>query len=126
MGGRCPPCRGTVVPPGDNRLLAALLDIGAHELLSVLLEHLVDLIEDRVHVVGELLVALLDLFGRGGLVFLGLLGAPRRLPLAPGILRCHVPFLRPWKEPDNSSNVILAPIRSVQPSPGLAVLTHSR
>src|SRR6201996_1232476 len=77
-----------------SRLLAALLDVGADELLGVLLEHLVDLVEDRVHVVGELLVALLDLFGRGGLVFLGLLGAPRRLPLAPVVVRCHLRFLR--------------------------------
>ena len=73
-----------------RRLLAALLDVRADELLGVLLEHLVDLVEDRVHVVGELLVPLLDLLGRGGLVLLGFLGAPRRLPLAPGVLRCRL------------------------------------
>src|ERR1700761_6413705 len=78
-----------------SRLLAALLHVRADELLGVLLEHLVDLVQDRVHVVGELLVPLLDLLRRGGLVFLGLLGTPRRLPLAPGVLRRHLQFLRP-------------------------------
>src|SRR6266700_5239 len=106
--------------------LAALLDVRADELLGVLLKHLVDLVEDRVHVVGELLMPLLDLLGRGGLVLLGLLSAPRRLPLAPGVLRCHVLFLRPWKEPNNSSNVILAPMSSAQPSAGVSVRTHLR
>src|SRR5579871_4337345 len=80
---------------GFDPLLAALLDVRAHELLGVLLEHLVDLVEDRVDVVGELLVPLLDLLGGRGLVLLGLLGTPRRLPLAPGVLRRHLPFLRP-------------------------------
>src|SRR6516162_3333943 len=71
--------------------LAALLDIGADELLGVLLEDLVDLVEDRVHVVGQLLVALPYLVDRGSLVLLGLLGTPRRLPLASGVLvRCHL------------------------------------
>src|SRR6516162_8593729 len=75
--------------------LAALLDIGADELLGVLLEDLVDLVEDRVHVVGQLLVALPYLIDRGSLVLLGLLGPPRRLPLASGVLvRCHVWYLR--------------------------------
>src|SRR5579862_9714613 len=86
---------GLVFSPRANGLLAALLDVRADELLGVLLEHLVDLVEDRVHVVGELLVPLLDLLGGRGLVLLGLLGTPRRLPLAPGILRRHLPFLRP-------------------------------
>src|SRR3984957_10595509 len=94
-------------PPGG--LLAALLDVRADELLGVLLEHLVDLVEYRVHVVGELLVPLLDLLGGRGLVFLGLLGTPRRLPLATGVLRCHLPFLRPQGQvPLDRSNVILA------------------
>src|SRR6202000_958688 len=79
----------------------------------------------RVPRVGTPPVPLLDPLGRGGLVLLGLLGAPRRLPLAPVVLRrCHLPFLRPWKEPDNSSNVILAPMSSAQPSAGISVRTH--
>src|SRR6516225_4754571 len=80
--------------PTANRgraLLAALLDVGADELLGVLLEDLIDLVENRVHIVGQLLVALPYLIGRGRLVLLGLLGAPRCLPLASGVLvRCHL------------------------------------
>jgi hypothetical protein len=38
--------------------LAALLHEAAHELLGVLLEHVVDLVQDRVHVVVELFLAL--------------------------------------------------------------------
>src|ERR1700753_3922902 len=91
--GSCP--RPGIRPPGDGcGLLAALLHVRADELLSVLLEDLVDLVEDRVHVVGELLLPFPGLRVRGGLVFLGLLGAPRRLPLAPGVLLRHLPFLR--------------------------------
>src|SRR5215467_7958810 len=82
-----------MLSPNANRptaSLAALLDVRADELLGVLLEHLVDLVEDRVHVIGELLVPLLDLLGGGRLVLFGLLGAPRRLPLATGVLRRHL------------------------------------
>src|SRR5215475_243222 len=75
--------------------LAALLDVRTDEFLGVLLEHLIDLVEDRVHVVGQLLVPLLGLVGRRSLVFFGLLSAPRRLPLASGVLRCHLRYLRP-------------------------------
>src|SRR6202042_2189806 len=82
------PCRR-----GRVRLLAALLDVGADELLGVLLQHLVDLVEDRVHVVGELLVPLLDLLGRRRLVLFGLVGAPRRLPLATLVVRRHLRYL---------------------------------
>ena len=46
------------------RLLAALLDVGADEVLGVLLEHVVDLVEDRVDVLAELLPPLLA--GRRG------------------------------------------------------------
>src|SRR5580692_6952558 len=80
-------------PTGRVRLLAALLDVGADELLSVLLEHFVDLVEDRVHVVGELLVPLLDLLGGRRLVLFGLVGAPRRLPLATLVVRRHLRYL---------------------------------
>src|SRR5215469_18631360 len=54
------------VPPGY--LLAALLDIGAHEFLGVLVEHLVDLVEQLVEF-GLQLVALLC---RRGCSLLGL------------------------------------------------------
>src|SRR5215831_13624320 len=90
--------RSRDVSPNANRpaaSLAALLDVRTDEFLGVLLEHLIDLVEDRVHVVGQLLVPLLGLIGRCGLVFFGLLGAPRRLPLASGVLRCHLRYLRP-------------------------------
>ena len=41
------------------RLLATLLDVGADEVLGVLLQHVVDLVEDRVDVLAELLATLL-------------------------------------------------------------------
>src|ERR1022692_4133606 len=53
-------------PPTANRppsLLAALLHVGPDKLLGVFLEHFVDLVEDRVHVVRELFVPLLALLG---------------------------------------------------------------
>src|ERR1700749_2436080 len=73
-----------------GRILAALLDVRADELLGVLLQHLVDLVEDGVHVVGELLVPLLDFLGTASLGLFGLFGAPRGLPLTACVLRCHV------------------------------------
>src|ERR1017187_372784 len=54
-------------PPTANRppsLLAALLHVGPDKLLGVFLEHFVDLVEDRVHVVRELFLPLLPLLGR--------------------------------------------------------------
>src|SRR5215467_956980 len=80
-----------MISPARNvdRSLTALLDIGPDELLGVLLQHLVDLVEDRVNVVGQLLLALLD-FPAGLLgVFLGLLATPGGLPLAAGVLGSH-------------------------------------
>src|SRR5215467_7662787 len=87
-----------MLSPNANRptaSLAALLDVRTDEFLGVLLEHLIDLVEDRVHVIGQLLLPLLNLVGRRGLVFFGFLGAPRRLALASGVLRCHLRYLRP-------------------------------
>src|SRR6266568_1553970 len=85
-------------------LLAALLHVGADELLGVLLEHLVDLVEDRIHVVGELLVPLPDFLCAARLGLFGLLGAPRGLPLTACVLRCHVAtsvqsqrYRHPWQ-----------------------------
>src|SRR5580704_4363667 len=71
-------------------LLAALLHVRPNELLGVLLEHLVDLVEDGVDVVGELFVPLLDFLGTASLGLFGLFGAPRGLPLTACVLRCHV------------------------------------
>src|ERR1700685_2878336 len=84
-------------PPRERGLtsFAALLHVRPDELLGVLLEHLVDLVQDRIDVVGELVLPLLDVFGRRRLVLFGLVGAPRRLPLATRVLvRCHL-CLRP-------------------------------
>src|SRR5215470_9628645 len=92
--------------------LAALLDVRTDEFLGVLLEHLIDLVEDRVHVVGQLLVPLLGLIGRRGLVFFGLLGAPGRLPLASGVLRCHLRYLRPSRgAPPSTAPTLSSPAR---------------
>src|SRR5579875_1590851 len=52
-GSRPGPSRASLTEPSS---LAALLHVGADELLGVLLEHLVDLVEEGVHVVGELLL----------------------------------------------------------------------
>src|SRR5207244_13408798 len=71
-------------------LLAALLHVRPNELLGVLLEHLVDLVEDGVHVVGELFVPLLDFLCTASLGLFGLFGAPRGLPLTACVLRCHM------------------------------------
>src|SRR6266568_129215 len=53
--------------------LAALLHVGPHELLGVLLENLVDLVQDRVHVISELVLPLPDLLAGLGIAFLLLL-----------------------------------------------------
>jgi hypothetical protein len=76
-------------PPCAKRLLAALLDVGPDELLGVLLEHVVDLVEDGVDVLGQLLVALTDLGGRVGLRVLCLFGPSGGLALPAGVVRCH-------------------------------------
>src|SRR4051812_45992864 len=61
-----------------RRLLAAFLNESANEVLGVRLENLVDLVEDRVDVLGQFLVALGDVGGGlGGLVDLVLGGALR-------------------------------------------------
>src|SRR5262249_31178940 len=78
---------GNISPAG--RSLPTLLDVGPDELLGVLLQDLVDLVQDRVHVVGQLLLALLDLLARLRVAFLGLLAAPGSLPLAAGVLCRH-------------------------------------
>src|SRR5260370_6979467 len=76
-------------PDPSPRLLAALLNVRPDELLGVLLEYLVDLVEDRVHVIGELLLTLLDVLVRLWRGLLGLLAALGHLPLPPGALFHH-------------------------------------
>src|SRR4051812_14941420 len=66
-------------------LLAALLDVGPHEVLGVLLEHVVDLVEDGVHVLAELLTALLT--GRGCVAAVVVVPAAATLTL--GLLLRH-------------------------------------
>src|ERR1700684_1116634 len=75
-------------PPRERGLtsLAALLHVRPDELLGVLLEHLVDLVQDRVDVVGQLVLALLDVLGSLRRSVLLLLAAPGRLTLAAGVL----------------------------------------
>src|SRR5664280_2941533 len=74
-------------------LLAALLHVRAHELLGVLLQHVVDLVQERVHVITELVVPLLDrvgcrvLGGRGIDLVVLAVGA---LLAATGVLHRHL------------------------------------
>src|SRR5262245_57163577 len=77
---------------GGLSLFSALLDVSAHELLGVLLENRVDLVEQVIHVLGQLFVALGDLgvgfWGRSLVDFLitaGLAG----LRLATGVTGRH-------------------------------------
>jgi hypothetical protein len=89
--------------------LAALLHIGPDELLGVLLEHLVDLVQNRVDVVSELVLALLDVLGplrRAVLLLLAAAGS--RLTLSAGVLCRHCRNLRDPREPPRSLNAILA------------------
>src|ERR1700722_9145146 len=80
--------------PTANRppvLLSALLHVRPDELLGVLLEHLVDLVEDGVHVIGELFVPLGNLRGGARLGLFGLFGPAGGLLLTACVLvRCHV------------------------------------
>src|SRR5712692_9248768 len=81
--------------PAESGRLAALLHVRPDELLGVLLEHLVDLVEYRVDVIGQLLTALLALLGAllERLLLLLLLATPCGMPLASGVLGRH-PNLR--------------------------------
>src|SRR5882757_11540931 len=77
-------------------LLAALLHVRPDELLRVLLEHVVDLVEHRVDVLGQLLLPRLGI-GRGAIRLrrvLDLVLAPGGPPLASMLLLRHVNPLR--------------------------------
>src|SRR4051794_37717183 len=77
-------------------LLASFLHVLPHEFLTVLLEHLVDLVQDGVDVLGHLLVALGDLAVDRGLDLVGLLARaggpllPAGVPGGHAALRCSV------------------------------------
>src|SRR5207245_989878 len=73
-------------PPAS---LPALLHVGPDQLLGVLLEHLVDLVENRVHVVRQPLVAFPDFLGGLRLGLLCLFGTPGCLALSAGVLSRH-------------------------------------
>src|SRR6266508_3285430 len=69
---------------GWSRSLPALLDVGLHELLGVLLQHGIDLVEDLVHLLLQLLAL------RGGVDLSGLAASPALLlRLLPLLLRCQ-------------------------------------
>src|SRR3954471_4177796 len=70
-------------------LLASLLHVLPHEFLTVLLEHLVDLVQERVDVLGHLLVALGDLRVDRGLDLVGLLARAGGPLLPAGVSRRH-------------------------------------
>src|SRR5437016_5802502 len=72
-----------------RRLLTSLLHLGPDELLGRLVEDLVDCVQDRVDVVGELLPALPALFGTRLRRFLGVLAAAPGVPLTARVLRRH-------------------------------------
>src|SRR5439155_17547912 len=71
--------------PGAGALLAALLDVGPHEVLGVVLEHLVDLVQQIVQLRLQLLALLRR--GRGGLLDDLLFPGGRRLLLLLSL--CH-------------------------------------
>src|SRR4051794_2948790 len=70
-------------------LLASLLHVLPHKFLTVLLEHLVDLVQERVDVLGHLLVALGDLRVDRGLDLVGLLARAGGPLLPAGVSRRH-------------------------------------
>src|SRR4030095_1505004 len=78
--------RSVVSPAG---LLPALLDESADELLSVLLEHLVYLVQNRVDVVRDLFLPFLDVGSSLGLSLVDLIGALGRALLPAGVFGCH-------------------------------------
>src|SRR5512142_478717 len=91
------PREGSRPPVRARRLLAALLDVAADELLGILLEHRVDLVEKIVDVLRQLLVTLGDLrvhLRSRGLVVFGVPAGPPRLRLSTGVAGCHGRLLR--------------------------------
>src|SRR5919197_5196945 len=85
-------CRAVDLRTGPSKgLLAPLLHILLHELLGVLLQHLVDLVQERVELLLELLALLGDLSRRldVGLVSLVLLAVSASLLLGAAAVLCH-------------------------------------
>src|SRR5262249_28823921 len=91
-------------------LFPALLDVGADELLGILLEDLIDLVEDRLHVVAELLLAFLDLLASLRGRVLGLFAAPGGLSLSASVLRCHT--VPPWSWASSLPSTVSSPASS--------------
>src|SRR5688500_9957268 len=88
-----------------SSLLATLLDIAAHELLGIHLEHLVDFVQEVVEFRLQLLARV---GGRGRGLFDGLFLAGRALLLLL-LTFCHVGLLPPWRPnaptPRSGSNI---------------------
>jgi hypothetical protein len=90
------------------------LHIRADELFGVLLENLVDLVQDRVDVVGQLVLPLLDLIGLPDIGVLLVLGPPRGLPLTAGVFRRHY-LTSVLRGAARGPNAILACQTAIQP-----------
>src|SRR3954462_10172212 len=84
-------------------LLAPLLYKATHKVFGVFFQYVVDLVEQRIDVVGQFLVAFLHLVGGGRLDLLDLLRlAGRALLPAAGVLRRHRRLrlvVRAWSDP---------------------------
>src|SRR2546423_1159272 len=91
-------------PIGAERLLAALLDVGAHELFCVLLGHAAGRGGRCADVVGGLAVPLLDVVGGRLLDDVLLVVVLRRALLPAGVLRRHAlaPCTRGARGPDST------------------------
>src|SRR5262249_38864041 len=76
----------------------------------ILLEDLIDLVEDRLHVVAELLLAFLDLLASLRGRVLGLFAAPGGLSLAASVLRCHT--VPPWSWASSLPSTVSSPASS--------------
>src|SRR5262245_23563335 len=72
------------LPPAERRLLASALDVVLDELFGVLFQHLVDLVDECIHLALELLALLGELLRPRGLLVAALVAALLRgLLLAP-------------------------------------------
>src|SRR5215469_16637827 len=97
-----------------SRLLAALLHIGPDEFLGVFLQHLVDLVQDRVDIVSQLVLPLTYLISFLDVGVLLLLGPPGCLPLSAGVL-CRHAITSVLRGATRDLNAILACRCPIQP-----------
>src|SRR5947209_19786331 len=100
--------------PGCWPSLATLLHIGADEVLSVLLEHIVDLVKNGVHVLAELLPAFLT--SRGTASRLVVSAAALALHLLLGPFASRIELARAKQYPATLT-IAATPVRS---SPSMA------